>query len=242
MPPASIVTAVLLAAGSGARVGSGSPKQFLPLAGEPLVVHPLRVLDACPYVDSIILALPFDESLWPKEIDSFAKVAARTVGGDTRQASLVRALQHVPEETAVVMVHDAARPMLAVALIDSLMRGLEKGCEGVIPAIPLEDTIKRVSEQMLVTEQLDREGVWRVQTPQVFLKPALVDALAKAQHQGLVATDCSHLLTMAGYRVKVVPGDSQNFKVTRAEDLAWAESVMTGRSAVRPGGFSGGSS
>ncbi|MEX2588468.1 MAG: 2-C-methyl-D-erythritol 4-phosphate cytidylyltransferase, partial [Actinomycetota bacterium] len=236
MSPVSTVTAVLLAAGSGERVGSGSPKQFLPLAGEPMVIHSLRTLDACPAVDSIVIALPFDRSGWPREMEGFAKVAAYADGGPTRQNSLARALEHLPEDAPVVMVHDASRPLLTGQLLRSLLGALDDSCDGVIPAIPLEDTIKRVSTGMFVTEQLDRNGVWRVQTPQIFRREALVDALTRAIEAGLEATDCSHMLTLGGYRVKVVPGDPQNFKVTRPGDLAWAEAVLASRTVPPAGG------
>lgn len=227
------VTAVLLAAGSGERLGSGVPKQFLPLAGEPMIVHSLRTLAGCSLVDSIVLALPEDSSYWPKELDGYAKIVARTAGSATRQASLATALEYVPVETSVLVVHDAARPLLTEGLIDSLLTALDPECDGVIPAIPLQDTIRRVTPQMFVAEPVDRAGIWRVQTPQVLRRKALEDALALAMDDGFEATDCSQLLTRAGHRVRVVPGDPTNLKVTHPGDVVLAEALLSGVAASK---------
>lgn len=232
MPAAPSVTAVLLAAGSGQRAGSHIAKQFLHLAGESMLNHSLRVLDGCPGIDSIVVALPEDSATWPAKMDHFEKVVARTKGAATRQASLGRALEHVPEKTSVVVVHDAARPMLTAALVDTLLSAFDGDCDGVIPGIPLEDTIKKVSRQMFVTESVDRNDVWRVQTPQVFDCAVLRKALNDAVAADVDATDCSYLLTRAGRRVRVVPGDPQNFKVTHPGDLVLAEAVLVRRGVI----------
>ncbi|MBW3591227.1 MAG: 2-C-methyl-D-erythritol 4-phosphate cytidylyltransferase, partial [Actinobacteria bacterium] len=207
-------------------------KQFLHLAGESMLTRSLRVLDGCLGIDSIVVALPEDSATWPAKMDRFDKLVARTQGAATRQASLGRALEHVPGKTSVVLVHDAARPMLTAHLVDTLLSALDADCDGVIPAIPLEDTIKRVSGQMFVTESVDRNDVWRVQTPQVFDCAVLRKALNDAVVADVDATDCSHLLTRAGYRVRVVPGDPQNFKVTHPGDLVLAEAVLVRRGAI----------
>lgn len=229
MLAASTVTAVLLGAGSGQRVGTGTPKQFLALAGEPMLIHSLRTLQDSAGIDCIVVALPEDQAHWPNEIDAFGKVVATVAGAETRQGSLARALERLPEETSVVVVHDAARPMLTVRLVESLLAALATDCDGVIPAIPLEDTVKRVSADMFVADQVEREGIWRVQTPQVLRRRALEEALAEATAGEIEATDCSHLLTRTGRKVRVVPGDPQNFKVTHPGDLALAEAVLARR-------------
>lgn len=224
-----IVTAVVLAAGSGKRVGSDTPKQFLPLGDKPMLHRSLAVLEASDEIMQVVVALPADDG---SSLSGFPKVVAQVAGGQTRQASLQSALAKLPESTDTVMVHDAARPLLGEALIDKLLAALDDTCGGVIPAIPVEDTIKMVSEDLLVEQEVDRQGIWRVQTPQVFRREVLEDSLAKALASGLESTDCSQMLTAAGYRVRVVEGDPLNFKVTRAADLWLAEQIIAARPEV----------
>lgn len=221
-----IVTAVVLAAGSGKRVGSDTPKQFLPLGARPMLHRSLAAVEAADAVSFVVVALPADDG---SDLSEFPKVVAQVPGGETRQASLESAVRKLPDSTDTVMVHDAARPLLDKDLINKLLDALDETCDGVIPAIPMEDTIKRVSEDRLVEQEVDRQGIWRVQTPQVFRRAALEDSLAKALVSGMESTDCSQMLTGAGYRVRVVEGDPLNFKVTRAADLWLAEQILAAR-------------
>jgi 2-C-methyl-D-erythritol 4-phosphate cytidylyltransferase len=189
----------------------------------------LDVFQSSPAIDAIVVALPAGDSSGHPELDGFDKIAARVPGGATRQASLKQALAQLSEGTDTVLVHDAARPLVGAGLVEDLLRALAGDCDGAIPAIPLEDTIKKVSEDRLVEQEMDRSGIWRVQTPQVFRRAALEDSVGRAIASGLEATDCSQMLTSAGYRVKVVEGDPLNFKVTRAADLWLAEQVLASR-------------
>lgn len=230
MSSATQVTAVVLAAGSGRRVGSDVPKQFLQLCDRPMLHYSLSAFESCSRVDSVVIALPPENGGAAADLSEFSKVVARVQGGATRQASLQQALDALPEATGTVIVHDAARPLVDQPLIEALLGGLDDACDGVIPAIALEDTIKKVSEGGLVEEHLERTGIWRVQTPQVFRREVLEDALERACASGLESTDCSQMLTTAGYRVRVVEGDPLNFKVTRGADLWLAEQILTSRS------------
>ena len=225
----TFVTAVVLAAGSGLRVGSDLPKQFLPLGGRPMIFHCLSAFEACDRVDAVVVALPAGGRSGEPALDEFSKIVAKVPGSTTRQGSLAEALRHLPDETGTVLVHDAARPLLKAQLIHDLLTALDGSCDGVIPAIPLEDTIKKVSPDRMVEQELDRRGVWRVQTPQCFGRAPLERALENALAAGLESTDCSQMLTRAGYGVKVVDGDPMNFKVTRAADLWLAEQVLEAR-------------
>ncbi|HYN99486.1 MAG TPA: 2-C-methyl-D-erythritol 4-phosphate cytidylyltransferase [Actinomycetota bacterium] len=220
------VTAVVLAAGSGRRVGSDIPKQFLPLGGRPMLHHSVEVFEGCEQVANMVVALPAGDDT---DLSRYPKITSLVAGGATRQGSLHSALAGLPDSADTVLVHDAARPLLGRPLIDTLLAALDDSCDGVIPAIPMEDTIKKVSGDLLVEEEVDRNGIWRVQTPQLFRRSVLEDALARAMASGLESTDCSQMLTTAGYRVRVVEGDPLNFKVTRAADLWLAEQILAAR-------------
>lgn len=225
---------MLLAGGTGTRLGSGLPKQFLQLGEEPMLNHPLRRLDQSPRIRSVIVVLPAAAVQVPDLLDSFPKVSARVEGGSSRQGSLARAITHLPDSTGVILVHDAARPLLEADLIERVLDGLEHrdGCHGVIPGVRVQDTIKKVSPDGFVEQEVDRRSVWRVQTPQAFRRSALEDALTRAIRAGHESTDCSQMLTRAGYRVRVVEGDPWNLKVTTSTDLQLARLILSSRGGV----------
>jgi len=223
------VTAILLAAGAGHRFGSAGPKQFEHLAGEPMFVHPLRVLVGDIRIDSIVVVLPAVRTPEVDEAARLPKVSASTRGGTTRQDSLAKGFAYLPAQTEVVLVHDAARPLVTEDLVGALLDGLDETCEGVIPGLPLEDAIKEVSPEGMVVRGLARRSVWRIQTPQVFRRAILEECLAAAVADDFAASDCSELLTRRGSPVKIIPGTPANFKITLPEDLALAEAVLKGR-------------
>lgn len=221
------VTAILLAAGKGERLGGSVPKQFYELAGKQLFRHSLDVLEASDAVDSIVLVLPAPSSEWQGR--PLSKVRAAVTGGSTRQSSVAHGVAALPEAARVVLVHDAARPLLTGALIEALLAGLSPECAGTIPGIPLEDAIKKASKEGFVEADLDRGQVWRVQTPQVFFRGPLEDSLRQAVQAGRDSADCSHMLTQAGYRIRIVQGDPTNLKVTRPADLRLAALIFEAR-------------
>jgi 2-C-methyl-D-erythritol 4-phosphate cytidylyltransferase len=137
-------------------------------------------------------------------------------GGETRAASVRNGLAEVPDDAAAVLVHDAARPLLSDAVVERVLGALAEGWDGVVPGLPVSDTVKRVGGDGGVAETVSRDGLWTVQTPQAFP----VDALRRAVASGADATDCAGLVEAAGGRVKVVAGDPLLLKVTTAEDLA----------------------
>lgn len=226
----SRVAAVLLAGGKGERLGGNTPKQFLELAGRPLYHHSLEVFERCAAIASVVLvvpALPFDLNCGP-----FPKVCAVVKGGETRQGSVAQGLLGLPEDAEIVLVHDAARPLLSAGLVDSLLAGLNSDCSGTIPGVPLEDAIKKASEEGFVETELDRQQVWRVQTPQAFFRRPLEESLRQSMAAGREAPDCSQMLTQSGYRVRIVPGDPLNLKVTRPADLLLAELILKDRAST----------
>jgi 2-C-methyl-D-erythritol 4-phosphate cytidylyltransferase len=217
--------AVLVAAGAGGRLGLDRPKAFAALAGRPLLAESLDRLDRCPWVDAIVVAAPAgweEPAILLSEELAASKVVSCVTGGATRAESVRAALEDVGHEALVVLVHDAARPLLSDELVERVLGPLSEGYDGVVPALPVPDTLKRV-EGPLVVETVSREGLVGAQTPQAFLAPAL-----RAAYAGDVtgATDCAYLVERNGGRVAFVDGDPRLLKVTTQEDLRLVESWL----------------
>ncbi len=213
------VWAILVAAGRGERLGLDHPKAFAKLGEDPLLAEPLRRLDDSEWVDAIVLVAPpgwEEPSILLAEELGCGKVSACVAGGETRADSVRAGLAEVPEDAVVVLVHDAARPLLPEAVIERVLAPLSDGWDGAVPGVPVSDTLKRVGADGAVLETVERDSLYAVQTPQAF--PA--DVLRRALAGGVDATDCAGLVEAAGGRVKVVPGDPQLLKVTTTDDLA----------------------
>jgi 2-C-methyl-D-erythritol 4-phosphate cytidylyltransferase len=216
--------AVLLAAGKGERLGGGD-KGLVELAGRPLLAYSIETVEACPAIESFVIAAPAGREDEVKDLASRSgKLHAVVTGGDTRQASVRIALEGVPEGFDAVACHDVARPFASTALFERALAALSSA-DGAVPAVPLADTVKRVRGESVV-ETVTRDDLVAVQTPQAFRRRALEQAHAAADRDGLTGTDDAALLEPAGFRVVTVPGDPMNRKVTQPEDLAWAESVL----------------
>jgi 2-C-methyl-D-erythritol 4-phosphate cytidylyltransferase len=216
------VWAVLVAAGRGERLGDDRPKAFARLGGLPLLAEPLRRLDSSEWIDGIVVVAPpewEEPSILVAEEVGASKVAAAVTGGATRSASVRAGLAEVPETAAVVLVHDAARPYLPVELVPRLIEALGEGFDGVVPGVPVADTVKRVRDGVVV-ETPSREELVAVQTPQAFVASVL---RAAAAGEG---SDCASLVEAAGGRVAVVPGDERLLKVTTRDDLQRVESWL----------------
>ena len=218
------VWAILAAAGRGDRLGLDRPKAFAPLNDRPLVAEALERLDASGWIEGIVVAAPpeWEEPciLVAEEIAA-GKVAETVTGGETRSESVRNALAQVPEEAAVVLVHDAARPLVTEAVIERVVTALEGGWDGAVPSLPVSDTVKRM-EGEAVAETIDREGLVIVQTPQAFI----ADVLRRAVESGGEASDCAALVEAAGGRVRAVQGDPRLLKITEPADLALVESWL----------------
>ena len=217
--------ALLAAAGTGERLGIDRPKAFAPLAGRPLLAESLDRLDRCPWVDAIVVAAPpgwEEPAILLSEELAATKVVSCVTGGATRAESVRAALADVPDEALVVLVHDAARPLVDDAVVERVLGPLSEGYEGVVPALPVPDTLKRV-EGSSVVETVARDGLVIAQTPQAFRASALRRAYAGDLSD---ATDCASLVERAGGRVAVVEGDPRLLKVTTPEDLALVESWL----------------
>ena len=222
-----MTVALIVAAGSGERLGAGGPKALVELAGHPLLQWSIDALRAVGAIEQIVVAMP--PGLPPP-----AGVTAVT-GGATRSESVRLALAAAgPGET--VLVHDAARPLLTPALADSVIAALQRdgGADAAIAAVPVTDTVKRVGEGGRVRETLDRSLLWAVQTPQVFRRAALEGALDVSAETLARATDDAWLIERAGGAVLVVRSSEENLKVTTPHDLRVAELLLAERGAAPP--------
>jgi 2-C-methyl-D-erythritol 4-phosphate cytidylyltransferase len=212
------VWAVLAAAGSGERLGADRPKAFVRLGDQPLLAESLKRLDDSDWIDSIVVAAPpgwEEPAILLAEELGCSKVSSCITGGATRAESVQLGLREVPEDAAVVLVHDAARPYLEEAVIERVLAALNEGWDGAIPALPVPDTVKRVDGER-VLETLNRDELRVVQTPQAFVASVL-----RSAYEGDVAgaSDCASLVEARGGRVKVVEGDPKLVKITDAADL-----------------------
>jgi len=218
--------AVLAAAGRGERLGTDRPKAFARLGDRPLLAESLERLEGSDWIDAIVVAAPSEWEepaiLLAEELGA-GKVSSVVTGGESRSESVRLALAEVPEDAAVALVHDAARPLLPDDVIERVLAPLAEGWDGVVPALPVSDTVKKV-ERDRVVETLPRGELVAVQTPQAFVAAVLREALTGDVSS---ASDCSALVEARGGRVKIVEGDRRLLKVTGPEDLALVASWLT---------------
>ncbi len=214
------VWAILVAAGRGERLGLDRPKAFAKLGDEPLIAESLRRLEASPWVDRIVLVAPpgwEEPAILVAEEEGCGKVHACVTGGETRSDSVRAGLAEVPADALVVLVHDAARPLVSNEVIERVLAPLSEGWDGAVPGLPVGDTLKRIGPDGGVEETVSRDGLWAVQTPQAFAADRFRHALTS--NTLLQATDCAGLVEVVGGRVKVVEGDPHLLKVTSEADL-----------------------
>jgi 2-C-methyl-D-erythritol 4-phosphate cytidylyltransferase len=220
-----VVWAVLAAAGRGERLGSDRPKAFARLGGRPLLAESLERLEGSDWIDFIVIAAPVEWEepaiLLAEELGA-GKVSSVVTGGASRSESVREALAEVADDAAVVLVHDAARPLLPDEVIERVLAPLSEGWDGVVPGLPLSDTVKRVEGDRVV-ETLPREELVAVQTPQAFVASALREALSGDIS---TASDCASLVEARHGRVKVVDGDPRLLKVTSSKDIAVIEAWL----------------
>ena len=218
------VSAIIPAAGSGERFGE--EKQFKLLSGRPLFFHTLKLFLQSDYIDEIIVAVP-SANVDSTHRDVLSMSAGKPVkvvaGGTRRQDSVKNGIDVSDSDSTLVCIHDAARPFVTEDLIQRSIAACEFA-DGTVVGIPSKDTVK-FSENGLVKETLDREKIWLAQTPQCFHKNKLLQALYYAETENLTGTDESALMEAMGFSIKLVDGDSNNFKITTKDDWIRAEIV-----------------
>lgn len=230
------VSAIIPAAGLGLRMGSDIAKQFLLLDGKPILHHTLSVLDHCSAVDEIVLVVSENEidAIQTQIADSHPKVTRVVEGGKERQDSVGNGLRSLDSDTDIVVVHDGVRPFVSPELIRETVEAAQD-FGAAIAAIPLSDTLKKVSEDGRVERTVDRQDLWRVQTPQTFQYALLKQAFDKARSDGFYGTDEGALIEYLGKEVKVIPGSEFNIKITSSEDLVLGEAIAALMKANGPG-------
>ncbi|MER6916320.1 2-C-methyl-D-erythritol 4-phosphate cytidylyltransferase [Streptomyces sp. NPDC000594] len=243
LPPRT--AAVIPAAGRGLRLGPGAPKALRTLNGTPMLVHAVRAMAASNAVSLVVVVAPPDDTPAVRTLLTDLALPDRTdvvvvPGGANRQESVRLGLEALPGDVSIVLVHDAARPLVPVDTVDAVIDAVRDGARAVVPALPLADTVKEVEpregaekgEPEPVVATPERARLRAVQTPQGFDRETLVRAhAATGGSDGDGATDCAGLVERLGGPVVVVPGHEEAFKVTRPLDLVLAEAVLARRRA-----------
>jgi len=224
--------AIVPAAGAGRRMGSVIPKQYLPLASQPVIAHTLDTLLRYPRLAGVVVAISAGDEWWPEIAAGRVtdKPLLVVTGGAERSHSVLNSLDALSERTHPddwVLVHDAARPCLRVADLDRLLTELADDPVGGLLAVPVSDTLKQADATGRVAATVDRSQFWRALTPQMFRLGPLRNALRETLARGQLVTDEAAAMEAAGFAPRLVEGRADNLKITRPEDLALAEFYLT---------------
>ncbi|HEV2178291.1 MAG TPA: 2-C-methyl-D-erythritol 4-phosphate cytidylyltransferase [Terriglobia bacterium] len=228
--------AIIPAAGTGVRMGTDTPKQFLALEGVPIFVHTLRKFVSSGVIDEIFVALrpeDMERARSEMEREGFSKPVRLMEGGPTRQDTVARALAVAPPSTEIIVVHDAVRPFLEPGMLQRVVEAARKQGAAIL-GIPSVDTVKQVERQS-VLGTIPRERIVLAQTPQAFRAPVLREAFARAEADGFHATDESSLVERLGVAVTVLMGSDRNIKITKPSDLPLARLYLAQESVKADG-------
>ncbi len=223
------VSAIIVAGGKGIRMGAVTRKQYMLLAGKPIVCHTLEVFDACPCIDEIYLVVPPDDldicsERWLSSLSLHIRIHL-VAGGFERQNSVYRGIQAVSSERCeIVVIHDAVRPFVSSRIIEACV-GEARVSGACIVGMPAMETAKLVNSDQ-IERTLDRNTIWMAQTPQAFNLNLIRTAHENAQLERFVGTDDAMLVERLGHKVRIIPGSRLNMKITTPEDLALAEGII----------------
>lgn len=226
-----MVTVIFPAAGSSKRMGGGVNKNFLELAGEPILIRSLKTFSQVRRVNFLIVVVAEHEIEKAEKLLSLTeglKPWRVTVGGSERQYSVANGLKLLPDDAEIILVHDAARPLISVRTINEVIDAAEQ-FGGAIAAVPAKDTIKIVDSEGFIKHTPPRRELVAVQTPQGFRREILLRAYDKASEKNFLGTDDSSLVERLGVRIKVVVGSYENIKVTTPEDIHVAKTILRNR-------------
>jgi len=224
-----MISAIIVSAGRGIRMGTEVAKQYLPLGGRPILYHTLAVFDKLSFIDRIFVVVRDDERSYcrKKVIDpfNFKKNIEILSGGTDRQDSVYNGLLAAELEDSLVIIHDGVRPFVPPELIGVCV-SIARDTGACVPGIPAGDTLKKVDKTGKIEQTIPRNSVWQVQTPQVFRYSLIREAHEKARQEGFRATDDSQLVERVGGSVKIVNGSRYNMKITDPEDLIIADAIL----------------
>lgn len=221
--------AIIVAAGSGERLGHGMPKALVRAAGRPLVAWSARAISGAAGVDAVVVvAPPGEERGVAAAIGDSLRVHAIVPGGASRQRSVAAGIAALPLDVDAILVHDAARPLVTSAMVEAVLAGLETH-DGAIAATPVADTLKREDGDGAISATVDRAGLWGAQTPQAFRAEIIRDVFGEADDAELdAATDCAGMAERRGIAVRLVDTGRPNVKVTVPADLVLVEALLGG--------------
>jgi 2-C-methyl-D-erythritol 4-phosphate cytidylyltransferase len=226
--PPRDVGVVIVAGGASTRTGGKELKQFRWVAGKPALLHSLQTFMARPDVVSVVVVLPreyaADPPPWVFQCDIDRLMIS--TGGRSRTESVGNGLEDLPDEASIVLIHDAARPLVGDDTIERVVAAVRKG-HSAIAALPVVDTLKEVDESGVIVRTIERERLWRAQTPQGFPRDVIVRAHRDAKANHIAATDDAALCERLGIAVSVVRGSERAMKLTEEADFARAESLFT---------------
>ncbi|GAB4115980.1 MAG: 2-C-methyl-D-erythritol 4-phosphate cytidylyltransferase [Candidatus Caldatribacteriota bacterium] len=226
------IVALIPAAGLGRRMNNKISKPFILISGKPLIAYTLETFEKCSLIQQICLVINSEEKeKFIRDIVvkyNLHKVEKLIKGGDTRQASVYNGLNSLEKDTDLVVIHDGARPLIKEDLIRASIEVASQYGSAIL-ALPSKDTIKLISNDLLVEETLCRERIWRAQTPQTFRYDIVFSAYQRAIKEGINATDDAAIVERCGYKVKLVMGSEENIKITTPFDILLAQNLLKTR-------------
>lgn len=221
--------AVIVSAGKGHRLPGEKKKQFLSLAGMPILCHTLDRFEVCPSIDLIHLVVGQEDMTYTLqeivEARGYRKVSQIVPGGKVRQESVKNGIDALPDGVDIVAIHDGVRPFVTQEMIEESILGARQ-FKAVVLAVPVKETIKMAGPDRTVLKTLDRESLWQIQTPQTFHLDLIRQALHKATEDGFIGTDDASLVERIGVRVHILPGSYTNIKITTPEDLILGHLIL----------------
>lgn len=227
-----MISALIVAAGQGLRMGSDQRKQYLHLSGRPILVRTLQAFDRCDQIQQILVAVPKSEIYFcERQIIAGAGLRKKVVliaGGKRRQDSVFNGLQLLGPEEGLVLIHDGVRPLVPLSLIEACIEGATQW-GACIPAVMAVDTPKQIDSRGIITRTVERKQLRMAQTPQAFKLPLIFRAYMEARRLGRLATDDASLVEALGIPVHVIAGLRENIKITTADDMLYAEALLKER-------------
>jgi len=223
-----MVSAIIVAAGSGLRMGGNTRKQYIALSGKPVLERTLAVFTACERIETIYLVVPADDVDFCRKHFATSERITYVPGGAQRQDSVFNGLRASENSSEIVVVHDGVRPFVQGDQLIACIRGAQAHGACVL-GVPARDTLKRVDAKGDIAETLERENIWHAQTPQAFQYDLIMQAHAHARKNKICGTDDAFLVECCGQKVRMIEGSPENIKITTPQDLKTAEAILRNR-------------